>query len=86
MRSKEKQYFTLRDQVWNNGGGGHTKVEIHEMAKLQILPRLTDEDDNFITDRYPLDFILAQPLSTRWLSDKGWDQFIEQFKAEFLYV
>jgi hypothetical protein len=78
---KARQYFKLRDKVWEDSQGGHTKVEIHEMAKQQILPLLTDEDDNFL---YPID--LSQPLSTKSLSDRGWDQFIEHFKATFIYV
>lgn len=75
-----KYYFTLRDQAWDNGKG-HTKLEIHQMAKQQIWPMLIDEAANF-TDPT---LVLQRP-STLHLSEQGWLQFIEQFKAMFLYV
>jgi hypothetical protein len=77
---KSKTYFKLRDEVWANGSTGHTKAELHKMAKDLIWPMLLDEAANFI------DPDEASTPSTLNLSEQGWDQFIEQFKASFVYA
>jgi hypothetical protein len=82
MNQKAEYYFSLRDAVYKEGETGYTKVEIHEIGKRYILPLLLDEDDNFDLDAYSIQDILKAPnLSTRWLSNKGWDMYIEQFKS-----
>jgi hypothetical protein len=79
-------YFVLRDELHNSGETGYTKAELHKMAKSIIMPMLLDEDDNFDLGKFTIEQILVSEPSTRWLSEKGWQNFIEQFKSTFIYA
>jgi len=82
-----KYYFKLRDEVWTKGEG-HTKAEIHKLAKDTIMPMLIDEQENFNVPIEDVLFVKDSRVgwSTLLLSELGWKQFIEQFKSSFLYT
>jgi hypothetical protein len=75
MNTKKHQeaYFALRDYVYKNGNTGYTRLELHKLSKQFILPLLADEEACWVN--------IVEELSTRNLSEKGWNLFIEQFKA-----
>ncbi len=73
-----RHYFALRDEMSTQLG--FTRVELHDMAKRQILPMMTDEDSNWEVDEIKIGELMSNPLSTKYLSVHGWEQYIEHFK------
>lgn len=65
-----KFYFNLRDEI--AAETGYTKVELHQLAKDKILPKLFDQEECW-TSR-------GSDYSTKNLSDYGWELFVEEFK------
>lgn len=70
-----KSYFAFRDRLHDEYGTGYSKVELHELAKKYIFPKLIENPDNF-TDIGKQ----QSELSVTWLSEQGWKSYIEEFK------
>ena len=71
-----KCYFSLRDTLYDNGGLGYTKSELHDLVKRDLLPMLFDEDNYWNEIQYS-----QINLSTKDLSEEGWKEFIALFKS-----
>jgi hypothetical protein len=72
-KKHQEAYFALRDYVYKNGNTGYTRLELHQLSKQHILPMLADEEACWLDN--------VEELSTKYLSEKGWNLFIEQFKV-----
>ena len=68
----KRAYFRLRDIVAKETNTGYSSVEIHSLAKDHILPLLLDDEECWTED--------VSEISTKYLNEKGWKMFIEQFK------
>lgn len=75
VENLRKTYFSMRDEVYFHSSTGYSKIELHELAKKVIFPKLVDDPDNFIEGGKA-----QKELSVTWLSEQGWKSFIEEFK------
>jgi hypothetical protein len=66
----QRLYGALKDTLYKEGETGYTPKEIHNLAKYDIFPKLDEEDFTNIDFDY----------STKFLTLRGWQHFIEKFK------
>ena len=87
--SKERrEYFYLRDKLYATGVTGLSRSSIHHMLMNNLFKKLVDEEEVFnLEDPYLERVLLLEQgeheLSTRWLTQKGWQIYIELVK-EFI--
>jgi hypothetical protein len=69
-----RYYFLLRDTLYEDGETGYSKIELHDMAKASLLLQVNQDDGNV------KDLDKRKILSTKNLTEKGWDEFVGLFK------
>lgn len=82
---ERKEYFYLRDKLFSSGLTGLSRSSIHHMLMNNLFKKLVDEEDVFnLEDPYLERVLLLEKgeheLSTRWLTQKGWQLYIELVK------
>jgi len=80
IKQLQRTYFAMVDDLMLQTNVGMTKSEFHDYIKGQILPLMYDNDDYWDMDSFDITTNYTT-LSTRWLTEEGYKEFIENFKS-----
>jgi hypothetical protein len=71
MNTLRKTYFAKLEELSDSILGSYSKMNLHEMIKNEILPKMFEFDEYFIDE--------VRVITTKNLTDAGWKAFFEEF-------